>query len=91
MAFVFGSVARGEDRAQSDLDLFVIGEVTLQDVVTAISPLQETLGRDMNPVVYSRAEVRSKVEDGHHFVTSVLEDKMIFVIGSRNELEELLA
>ncbi len=91
VAFVFGSLARGEDRAESDLDLFVVGEVSLQEVVTAISPLQQTLGRDINPVVYPVEEVRSKLEGGHHFLTSVLADEKIFVIGTQNELGELLA
>lgn len=52
---------------------------------------QQTLGRDINPVVYSMEEVRSKLEDGHHFLTTVVADEKIFVIGTQNELGELLA
>lgn len=91
VAFVFGSVARGEDRAESDLDLFVVGEVSLQEVVTAISPLQQTLGGDVNPVIYPMAEVKAKLADGHHFLTTVVADDKIFVIGTQNELGKLLA
>ncbi|MCP4656079.1 MAG: ArsR family transcriptional regulator [bacterium] len=90
VAFVFGSVARGEDRAESDLDLLVVGEVSLQEVVTAIAPLQQTLGREINPMVYPAEEIRSKLEDEHHFLTTVLADKKIFVVGTQNELEKLL-
>ena len=60
VAFVFGSVARGEDRAGSDLDLFVVGDVTLQEVVSAIDSLQQTLGRPIQPTIYPAKELRSK-------------------------------
>ena len=91
VAFVFGSVARGEDSAESDLDLFVVGAVSLQEVVTAIDPLERTLGRQINPTVYPPEELRSKLAGGHHFLTAVLADEKIFVIGTQNELGELLA
>ena len=91
VAFVFGSVARGDDRAESDLDLLVVGGVTMQEVVTAIDPVQQTLGRPINPIVYPADELRSKLEGGHHFLTAVLADKKIFVIGTQDELGKLLA
>ncbi len=90
VAFVFGSVARGEDRAESDLDLLVVGDVSLQEAVAAIDSTQQALGREINPIVYRRSELRSKLEDGHHFLTAVLADEKIFIIGTQDELGELL-
>ena len=90
VAFVFGSVARGEDRAESDLDLLVVGDVSLQEVATAIVSMEPTLGRSINPTVYPPAELRSKVEGGHHFLTAVLAGEKIFVIGTQDELGKLL-
>lgn len=90
VAFVFGSVARGEDRAESDLDLLVAGDVSLQEVVTAIAPVQRALQREINPIVYPPDELRSKLEGGHHFLTTVLAGEKIFLIGSQDELGELL-
>ncbi len=91
VAFVFGSMARGDDQAESDLDLLVVGNVSLQEVVIATDSIQRTLGREINPVVYLAVELRSKIEDGNHFLTTVLADQKIFVIGSEDELTELLA
>ncbi len=91
VAFVFGSVARGEDRAESDLDLLVVGNVSLQEVVIAIDSVQRELGREVNPVVYPPEELRSKLASGHHFLATVFADEKIFVIGTQDELGELLA
>ena len=68
----------------------MVGDVSLQEVVTAIAPLEQTLGRQINPVIYPIEELRSKLEDGHHFLTTVLADKKIFVVGTQNELGKLL-
>ena len=53
--------------------------------------VQQALGRPINPIVYPADELRSKLEGGHHFLTAVLADKKIFVIGTQDELGKLLA
>jgi predicted nucleotidyltransferase len=88
-AFVYGSVARGEERAASDIDLFVVGVVSFGDVIEALSPAQRTLGRELNPTVFPPAEFAGKVRENNHFVTTVLAEKKLFVIGSENELESV--
>ena len=87
LAFVYGSVARGEERAASDIDLFVVGEVSFGDMIEALTPAQRKLGRQINPTVFSPAEFANKAHEGNHFVTTVLAEKQLFVIGGENELE----
>jgi len=89
VAFVFGSAARGELLANSDIDLFIIGDVPFDAIATALVPPQERLGRDVNPTVYPPAEFREKVCHGHHFVTSILREPHLYVIRGLNELEGL--
>jgi predicted nucleotidyltransferase len=89
VAFVYGSFARGEERSASDVDVMVIGEVAFGEVVDALSPAQAVLQREINPSVYGAGEFERKVRDAHHFVTQVLRDPKVFVIGGPRELGRL--
>jgi predicted nucleotidyltransferase len=89
VALVFGSAARGQLRSQSDIDLLVVGEVTFPDVARAVTGAQERLGRDVNPTVDPPAEFEAKIGSRHHFLTTVLSQPKLFVIGGPNELVRL--
>lgn len=88
-ALVFGSAARGDLRSDSDIDLLVIGDVPFAAVVDALSTAQARLGRDVNPTVYPLSEFRAKIRGRHHFLTTVLAEPRVFIIGSQHELERL--
>jgi predicted nucleotidyltransferase len=87
VAFIYGSVARGEQEARSDVDVMVIGSAPVAKVVAALRPLAQRLGREVNPSVYPPAEFRRKLRTGNHFLTRVMEEPKIFVLGGRHELE----
>ncbi len=84
-AFLYGSVARGDERSESDIDLMVIGDVSFFDVVSTVSPLQETLGREINPTVFTAAEYAKRLADKEHFLTRVEEDPKIELIGEEDD------
>lgn len=86
LAFIYGSVARGEERAESDIDLLVVGEATFAEVVAVLQWAQKALGREINPTVYPPDEFRVKVEGKHYFLSSVLEGPKIFLMGDEREL-----
>jgi predicted nucleotidyltransferase len=88
-AFIFGSIARNSDDRKSDIDVMVIGDITFGDVVSALSPAESALGREINSVVYPIAEFRQKAGSGHNFVKNVLENDKIFLIGDEDELARL--
>lgn len=89
LALVFGSLARGEENARSDVDLLVIGDVAFADVVRALHPAQEALQREINPVVYNAAEFARRVAGKDSFVTNILSHPKLFVIGTENDLAKL--
>ena len=91
IAFVYGSIARQQERANSDVDLMVVGDALFSDVVSALGSAQRTLSREINPTVYSASEFRSKLLGGNHFLQTVIKEKKVFVLGDEHELTELAA
>ena len=89
VAFVYGSVARGEERKGSDVDAMVVGDVTFGDVAAVLAPAQEMLGREVNPTVYPPAEFRKKIAQKHHFLGTVLKGPKLFLMGDERELARL--
>ena len=86
-AFVYGSVAKRTDTAASDIDLMVVSdELGFADVVMALQPAQEKLGREINPTLYSRAELRKRMKDRNGFVIRVLAQPKIWLIGGEHDL-----
>jgi predicted nucleotidyltransferase len=88
-AFVFRSAARGELQNTSDIDLMIVGEVSFADAIRALSHAQQAFGREVNPSVYSAEEFARKIRGGHHFLTSVLQEPHVFVLGDADDLGRL--
>ncbi len=85
-AFVFGSVASGKVNTKSDIDLMFIGEVSYAEVVLLLHPLQEQLGREINPKVYAAKEWSRLVKDNGAFIHDVLSKPKLFIIGDEQQL-----
>jgi uncharacterized protein len=90
LAFIFGSVAKRAENRFSDIDLLVVGDITFGDVVDLISTAEETLSRELNPVVYTLTEFNKRLSENHYFIRDVLSGDKIFVIGDENELKALV-
>ena len=87
LAFVYGSMAKGSEQAHSDIDLMVIGEqISNAALLEVLQPLQQQLGRIVNPTLYTPAEFEQRVRDGKSFIVRVLEQPKIFVKGREDEL-----
>lgn len=89
VAFIYGSVAKGAERRGSDVDVMVIGDVTFAEASEALGQAQKTIGREVNPSVYSAADFRTKLKAKHHFLLTVLNAEKIFLIGDERELGRL--
>jgi len=89
VAFVFGSVAKGSHSTYSDVDLLIVGDLGLRDVVPLLSPVQDQLGREVNPTVYRTEEFHSLSEDDNHFLGRVMREPRIFILGNEDELGRL--
>jgi DNA-binding transcriptional ArsR family regulator len=90
VAFVHGSVARGEEASGSDVDLLVIGRVGLANLARPLREASRQLGRTVNPTVYSPEEFAQKASGAHHFVSKVIARPKLFVMGDENDLGEVV-
>lgn len=87
VAFVYGSIARGTDTANSDIDVMVISdELSYPEVIGSFAGAEEKLGRSVNPTLYTPSEVRRKRAEDHSFLKRVTEQGKIFLIGSADDL-----
>jgi predicted nucleotidyltransferase len=89
LAFIFGSLARYEERAESDIDLMVIGDISLRRLSSLLTGLEEKTGREINPHLFSKKEFRIRLAADDHLITKVLTDDKIFIIGTEHELAGL--
>lgn len=89
LALVFGSLAQGKEKPTSDIDLLVIGSVPFENVVEASHAARERLGREVNPVVVSEDAFRAKQRGRDRFLSRVLKEPKIFVVGDASDLRGL--
>jgi predicted nucleotidyltransferase len=85
-AFVYGSIAAGSEDSASDIDLMVVGQVAPEDLALPLRHARESLGREINPTVYTPAEFNKKRTANDHFLKQVLDKPRLVVIANRDEL-----
>jgi predicted nucleotidyltransferase len=86
-AFVYGSIAKGEDTAASDVDLMVISDrLTYSDVFAVLEEASSQLGRKVSPTIYSSKELSRRIKQDNAFVTRVLTQPKLWLIGADSDL-----
>lgn len=86
-AFIFGSLAKHTATAASDVDLMIISDTLgYPDLFGALEAASQRLGRIVNPTIYSSAEFAKRVKRGNAFLTKVLAQPKIWIIGSDDAL-----
>lgn len=89
LAFVYGSVAAGEQRASSDVDLLVVGSAGRRDIASALGETEAHLGREVNLSLYTPARLSAAIRDADPFVRDVLDGPKTWLVGGQDELERL--
>lgn len=88
-AFVYGSIARSQEDSGSDIDLMLVGAVGLADLAPALRRAERSLGRPVNPVLYSIDEFQRKVKSHDHFLSTVSNGTKQFIKGDEHDLETI--
>lgn len=83
LALLYGSIARGTDTAASDVDLLLVSdELTLEAAHAALAPVEELLGRRMNPTIYTTDEYRRRRAAKSGFLTQLLQGRVVVLVGN---------
>lgn len=81
-AILYGSFAKGEEDSASDIDVLVVGTVTMRALLECIAPLERRLGRDINMVLYSPQEYRRKKQQNDPLLASIFSSPYRVIIES---------
>jgi predicted nucleotidyltransferase len=83
LALVYGSIAKGTEHAESDVDLLIVADdLTLEDTFATFERAERTIGRRVHPTLYTPREFQKRLEDKHPFLTNVLAGDHIVLVGS---------
>lgn len=86
LALIYGSVARGHEGADSDVDLLIVGDdLTLEDVYSVLAPVEAALDRQVNPTLFTETEFAERRATGSTFLSRVLAGESLVLVGSLDE------
>jgi len=81
LASIYGLIAKGANRARSDLDLLVVGTMPFEELVRLLQPAEEKIGREISPRLFSDKEFRRRLKQRDRFLTSIVQRPKILLIG----------
>lgn len=90
VAWIYGSVASGQDTSASDIDLMVIGTWSFRRLVAILRPVADHMQRPINPTLYSRSDFTAKIKNKNHFLLTVMKADKLFVVGNDDDLARLV-
>ncbi|TAK79138.1 MAG: transcriptional regulator [Gammaproteobacteria bacterium] len=89
VAFIYGSIAKQEDTAHSDIDLMLVSDnLTYAELFQLLENAEAHLGRSINPTFYSPTEWARKLKEGNHFLTQIIKQPKIFLIGTEDDFTQ---
>jgi len=87
-AFIFGSFAKSTESEDSDIDIFIIGDIKNSEIIKLIKPVEKAINREINSVVWSFDELKAK--KGRPLIKDIAKDKIIMLKGDENELRKII-
>jgi predicted nucleotidyltransferase len=88
-SFIYGSLARGEESVNSDVDLFIIGDLGMRDVASLLGVVGHEIGREINPTVYPLKEFKKKIKEKNTFIKEIMRKPKIWLIGEESEFAKM--
>lgn len=90
LVFIYGSIAKGEETANSDIDLLVITDsLAYADLMTVLTDAEQSLGRPINPSIYTMEQIKNKLDQESVFLTRVMEQPKLWVKGCEDDISKI--
>ncbi len=87
-AFVYGSIAKGEENVKSDVDLMIVtSSLEYTDVINCLMDVEKSLGRPINPTIYTSKQITSKLKSKNAFISRVMEQDKLWIKGSQDDIK----
>jgi len=87
-ALIFGSFASGEEVAESDIDLLMIGDVDEEQMVETVRNLEEEMSREINYILWNSKEFQRRTKKRHHLLLEIVEKPFMMLIGDKDEFRK---
>ena len=87
--FIYGSFAKDEESAKSDIDLFIVGKINEDKLVMGVGRVEKTVKREINYSLYTKDDLKKKKREKDSFILEVISGPKIFLIGNENDLWKL--
>jgi predicted nucleotidyltransferase len=89
-AFIYGSYAQNNENQASDIDLFVLGDISSRELSKLLSNPKKEIGREINYAIFTPQELRNKTEQNDNYILNVLKGEKIFIIGGESDIKAAL-
>lgn len=87
LAFIYGSIAKGTDTAESDIDLLIVSDdLAYAELMTTLVEAEQILGRPINPSIYTKEQFRDKRQTGNAFITKIMQQPRLWIKGEDNDI-----
>ena len=85
LALVYGSVAKGVNRSRSDVDVLVVGSLSFEKLMLLLRPVEERIGREISPRLFSEKEFKARLARRDRFLTSIMGGPVVMLMDKRND------
>jgi len=90
LAFIYGSIAKGTDTAESDIDLLIVSDdLAYADLMAILVEAEQELGRPINPGIYTRQQFRDKHQTGNAFITKIMQQPRLWIKGEDSDIGQI--
>lgn len=86
-ALIFGSFAKGNFNSESDLDLLIIGKISLSEAIKLLNPAEKIIGRNINTIIWNLHEFEERKKG--KFAYEIFSGKILMIKGDENELRKI--